>query len=684
MPGPCLIFADYFFWKMKNYTILPKALSWIVRCGLLFLFIMTLLRLALVISFAANGVGFSALLPAFWLGFRFDARMVGIVCLLLLLFSFIKKLHPFTSKSGKRLALIIWGLAVTVLGLFYTMDFANYAYLHQRLSGSILNFAQDASISATMMWQSYPIVKLLAALALGCIFLIGLIKVLYKKTAAKNTLPNKKNRLGWNTFFVLVLALAIFGRAGQYPLRWSDAFALGNDYAANVALNPIQSFFSSLSFRHATFNEKKVREHYAFMSSFLGVEKPDSIGLNFERHFAAGKGINNGQPMNVVLIICESFSAYKSSMWGNPLNTTPYIDSISRQGIFFDHCFSPSFGTARGVWTAMTGIADVMPSKTASRNPALVDQHNIMADFEGYEKLYFIGGSSSWANIRGLLINNIPGLQLFEQDDYASPKVDVWGISDKNLFLEANKRLSQQQKPFFAVIQTADNHRPYTIPAADAVGFVKLNPPIDTLKKYGFESAEEYNAFRYTDYCYQTFFRTAASQPYFNNTLFVMVGDHGIRGDAGNMFPRAWTAQGLTAMHVPLLFYAKNITQPARYSFPVSQMDISATIAGLCGIPYFTNAIGRNLLPNGQKPDSNQVHAAFIYDPDTQKPGIVYNGRYFGYTIDRQNAPDFVSTLNNDAITNADSLGRQYRQMTEALYETARYQLFHNKKKATK
>ena len=67
-----------------------------------------------------------------------------------------------------------------------------------------------------------------------------------------------------------MMAYCIVGRivvkGGQYPLRWSDAFTLGKDYAANVASNPFQSFFSTLSFKDATYDEQKVRKHYAWMS----------------------------------------------------------------------------------------------------------------------------------------------------------------------------------------------------------------------------------------------------------------------------------------------------------------------------------------------------------------------------------------------------------------------------------
>lgn len=86
----------------------------------------------------------------------------------------------------------------------------------------------------------------------------------------------------------------------------------------------------------------------------------------------------------------------------------------------------------------------------------------------------------------------------------------------------------------------------------------------EKLKQCGFDSLEEMNAFRYTDYCFKKFFEEAWRSPYFKNTIFVFVGDHGIDGNAGTMFPPAWTEQKLTSYHVPLLFYGPKFVPPQR------------------------------------------------------------------------------------------------------------------------
>ena len=126
------------------------------------------------------------------------------------------------------------------------------------------------------------------------------------------------------------MGLAIFGRFSQYPLRWSDAFAFGDDFKANLSLNPVQSFFSTLQFRHADYDEKKVRLYYPLMAAYLGVQQQDSSRLNYNRTINPSRKIE--VKPNIVLVICESFSGYKSSMWGNPLNTTPFFKSLCDSG----------------------------------------------------------------------------------------------------------------------------------------------------------------------------------------------------------------------------------------------------------------------------------------------------------------------------------------------------------------
>lgn len=654
-----------------------KKLRWILLTTLLFFTVMSIDRFFLLFtSTYLHGIS-KNLFSAIWLGARYDFRDLGILAIVMLMLSFIPLFDPFKSPAGKKFWIGLLSFLSVFVVFIYVVDIIHFDYLAQRLNASILNFIPEGNTSVMMLWQTYPVIKILLLIAALSAILIYFILKTHKITSRQTVTVTKTRIVINNVCLFLLSALCIFGRVDQYPLRWSDAFELRDSRLSQLALNPFQSFFSTLSFRHVSFDEQAGRKYYPLMAGYLGV---DSAHINPHRFMRSIAG--NGTPKpNIVLVICESFSAYKSSMWGNPLNTTPYFNSLCNDGIFFEDCFTPHFGTARGVWATVTGIPDVLLDKTASRDPLIVDQHSIINDFKGYEKDYFIGGSTSWANIKGLLENNIEGINIHEQGSYNAKKVDVWGISDKNLFLQANEVLRNKTAPFFTIIQTSDNHRPYTIPKEDKEDFKTVSFPNDTLIKYGFQSNEELNAFRYTDFCFQKFIETAKKEKYFQNTVFVFVGDHGIRGDAGNMFPKAWTINALTDFHVPLLFYAPALLKSGKHTMISSQVDILPTIAGIAGIPYTNTTLGRDLL---HLTDTNS-NIAFIIDHDVRNITVVH-GKYLFQRHLLNNEEMLVSILDNEPVSkdSATAISNSMRDLTLGFYETSRFMLFNNAKAAGK
>lgn len=658
---------------------LPRLIRWILSTGLIFLVLMTLFRLGLYIFFNKQGHTTGQVLPSFWLGLRFDLRIVCLIMLVMMVLASFKFLNPFRKKYARIFWLALLTLAAIAVIIFYSVDFGHYAYLRQRLNASVLNYLEDAAISMDMVWQSYPVIWIMLGLLTLTFIIVWLLRRQMLRFDKKQSSITRKQRNVWFIVFFLLFGAAIFGRFNQYPLRWSDAFSLGTDYKAQLALNPFESFFNTLRYRHSSYDVKKLKEYYPLLASYYGLDASQATNdFTWPARTTQHAGIAQPIVTNVVLVICESFSGYKSSMWGNPLNTTPYFDSLSRHGLFFDRCFTPAYGTARGVWAIITGTPDVELANTASRNPAAVNQHTIINDFKHSEKFYFIGGSASWANIRGLLTNNISNLQLYEQDQFNAPAIDVWGISDKNLLLESNKILARQKKSFFAVIQTAGNHRPYTIPEEDKNEFKPVSVAKDSLTRHGFESNEELNAFRYTDFCIRKFMEAASKEKYFDNTMFVFIGDHGIPGNAGEMLPQAWTKQRLTSEHVPLLFYfpPKSVwsQRRGRISRIASQIDVLPTIAGLCGINYSNTTLGRDLMDTTFY--SKQM--AFIVDPDNAMIGVVNDSVYYRQQITSAKG-EIVSIIDNRPVPANNTA--QLRQLTEGMFQAAKYLLLNNKKK---
>jgi phosphoglycerol transferase MdoB-like AlkP superfamily enzyme len=722
---------------MKRKSNFPRLVKWIFLTGIAFLIFMTIMRFIFFYHFAPSNYTFSNCIKSFLLGLNFDVRIVcGIiifpfvignlhlkyiekkrlsvgsilqlfftVLIMALLLFFMKKGHaplstlitigilfililgwlfstkncnPFENSLSQKIFKIYFLIITILLVFLYVVDFENFDYLHERLNASVLNYLGDAKISMNMVWQTYPVFTLLISIIIGTALLFWLINRWFNKTEKSVYEGKAISKFIIGFVFTLLLGLGVFGRLNQYPLRWSDAFTFDDNFKANLSLNPAQSFLSTLKFKNSTYDLKKVKEYYPLMSQYLNVQNPDSILLSYKRIHEVATPAN---PPNVVVVICESFSAYKSSMWGNPLNTTPYFDQMCNNGVFFDRCFTPAYGTARGVWAVLTGIPDVEYPTTSSRNPAYVDEHSIINDYNGYKKFYFIGGSSSWANIRGLLTNNIDSLHLYEQEDYKSKPIDVWGISDKSLFLEANHVLKQQKAPFFAVIQTADNHRPYTIPEEDKKEFVLKNYPTDTLRKYGFASNDELNAFRFTDFSFQKFIEAAKKESYFNNTIFVFVGDHGIRGDAGDMFPKAWETDGLTTQHVPLLFYSPSLLMPQRIDRTCSQIDLLPSVSALAKVSFTNTTLGKNLFDTIQN-NVRFKNLAFLFDPDIKQIGIVTDEYVYVHNL-LSGKEDFRSSKNNLPLNKTSEISadkKSLQTLSDAYYQTAKYMLLNNKK----
>ncbi|MFT3910653.1 MAG: sulfatase-like hydrolase/transferase [Ferruginibacter sp.] len=644
-----------------------------VKLFFIYLFIFTAFRIATVICFKPKAIGIFELWPSFWLGLKYDLRWIAFILFPIAVFSLYPKFSPFYSERLKKFWTYYLGIITLLVLFFYGADFGQFAYINARLNADALIFAEDPQESLQMVWQSYPVVWILIGLFGAVLMVTWMFRRTHVGVEGANVNVHKFTyQRRWHLAALLILGWFMYGFFTASPLNFFRAFSLNDEFKSNLALNPLQNFFTTLRFRAPDYNSR-AKEYYPVMSRFLSLKNPASVTDKYTRIVQPGSKALECQP-NIVLVICESFSMYKSSMSGNPLNSTPYFNELASQGIFFDRCFSPTFGTARGVFATLTGTPDVQLSTFATRNEASVNQRMIINDFEGYEKFYFLGGRTQFNNFAGL-IKNIKDVHVYEEGSYESEKLNVWGISDKNLFLEANKVLAKQTKPFFSIIQTADNHRPFDIPEEDS-DFRRKIIPDEELLKYGFESQKEYTAFAYTDFCFKKFIETAKKEPYFNNTIFVFVGDHGVEGNADAIYPHAWTEQRLSDEHIPLLFYAPSLLSPAKHSEPVSQIDVLPTIAGMLQQPYTNSTLGRDLLDSCTK-----ENAAFIIYHAPGWIGVVSDDYFYRKNI-RIKKEEFVP-LKTGLVPltqkQTDSAKKHLSELTSAIYETARWMLVNNK-----
>ncbi|RLA73066.1 MAG: phosphoglycerol transferase [Epsilonproteobacteria bacterium] len=666
---------------------MPRILKFILLYTLAFTSLLIAMRLLFFILFDTidSPLSSSDFWTAMWLGGRFDMRVAVATVLPLFFTGWITWFNPFNYKTVR----IIWHtaltIAFTVISLAYIIDIGHYAYLNSRLNFTAMRFVEDAAISANMVWESYPVLWI----TLGWFLSIALFVVALEKIhnyVAKSEPAKLKIWQGIVVGFVafIIVFIAAYSKFSQYPLRWSEATFSKHPFAAQLTYNPVHYFFDTWKNGRINYNLADTQKSYATITDFLGVSEKNATILNYQRHIPAVQGLAK-QP-NIVLIIVESYASYKTSLSGNPLDPTPHTKALAEGGYYFKNFFTPSTGTARSIYTTITGMPDVELKGTSSRNPLIVDQHSIMDEFEGYEKYYFIGGSASWGNIRGILTKNIKGLKLYEEQHYDSPRNDVWGISDMNLFIEADAVLKKEKKPFIAIIQTSGNHRPYTIPD-DSKGFELQHPGDDEARRYGFHDEKEFNAYRLMDYSIKYFSQLAKASGYDQKTIFALWGDHGIDGFSGEHVFKGESSSKLAlgSHRVPFVVWSPGlITEPKEFDTVVSEVDILATMAGMAGQKYTSTTMGRDMFDAAY---DGKRYAFTIWHTAIPHIGMVGSQYYFRMLADGTNAGLYEiesDTPLTDHTSEHPELAKKLRELTLAYYKTAQYMAYHNKEAAVK
>ena len=622
------------------------------------------------------------LIRALWVGVRFDLRLAVFIIVPVGLFFMIPFINPLRTAISRRLVNIYLRTVAVLVTFFYAFDMAHYGYLNHRIDVSAFKLLENPMIALQMVWESYPVVWSIIGVSILIWATWRAIEKAFQYLEDRQRLVRFRDKFFAFTMGGVILLFSIWGTFRQYRLLWSDAYFSEDPFIVAAGLNPILYFNETRSFVLEDFNEEKTREYYDLMIQELDVKQPDSKRLSYARTVDE-REIKN-QP-NIVIIFLESVGYNRMARSGNPLNGTPNLDQLSTEGIFFDRFYIPMVGTARSVFGMVTGIHDVVRVETASSNPRIVDQYSLINALTGYEKYYIMGGSASWRNIRGLLQNNIPDMQIMDQDDLDFPRLDVWGISDNDLFKVAHKTFQNidQSQPFFAIVQTATNHRPYSIPK-NIEGFDLKDVDKTVLSNAGFHSKEQYNAMRMLDHAVGAYISSAKTASYFNNTIFLFFGDHGTSDPRALHMPKSDYDLKLRSYQVPFLIYGPELIKGGIVRNDVSQLvDLLPTVNGLAGKPYENRTMGRDLL-NGEIPIDP---LALIINKKMAKPHIAVIGKNYYLSLSNRGGGSRVKLHQLWSDKPLVNMKDKYPKITDryldrlnGIYETTKYMLYHNQK----
>ena len=648
-----------------------------VRFLVFHMLIFSLMRGAFFLLFrdSTSPLAAEVVAKSFYLGAKFDLRATIFLLLPLVSLSWLRPLHLRTRT-------LLWANIYAVLAVgwlaVYLLDFGYYAYLKTRVNATFVTFLFNPLSSAQMIIENYPVVW---GSLLSLLFLYVYHNFLRRYVLHQDFYPlnEAKRSYAWgHALFALMCLGGLYGKLSYYPLRWSEAFFSPEPFASNLALNPQLYLAQTLRHRDLNYDAEKLRQHYDLLAEYFEVSQPEKETLNFIRHIPA-KAKFSGKSPNVILVVMESYASYKTALRNNPLDAGPFLSKLAKEGVYFSEYYVPVEGTARSMFALMSGVADLSTYKTASRNPLIVEQNVLLDYFDEHDKLYMIGGSANWGNIRAVFSNNVKDIEIVEEGEYSEPRVDVWGLSDYHLFKEVIAKLKKRSsdKPFFAVVQAASYHRPYSIPE-NIPGFQYIEKSEAELSHAGFISNQEYNSFRFSDFSLQKFFEWAEKEPWYEDTIFVVTGDHGIPDNGAPFDVRSRVETETAPFHVPLVFFStKFLPQPMQIDRVASEVDVLPSIAGLLGIEYKNQAMGRDLF----NPAYDSKRFAFTYTYHRRgEYGLIGEGHY----LKVKPSGRFLYALNNplgaiDVKEQSPELYQRMSNLTDALFEFGKYMLHNNK-----
>ena len=432
-----------------------------------------------------------------------------------------------------------------------------------------------------------------------------------------------------------------------------------NRVESELAQNGLSSFAraaltNEIDYR-TNYKSEESKENFALVARELerggGVFTRLSEG-RLDRSFPARPGLGR---LNVVLVSSESFGAEFSRLYGSDRNLTPNFDGFAEQGIWFSNAYASGTRTVRGLEAFSASIPPI-PTVSILRRPGfgqVATWGGVMRSL-GYRTSFLYGGYGYFDNMNAYFGEN--GFDVVDRRSISSVRFEnIWGVSDEDLFVHSLAyfdRLHAAGDPFFSIIMTTSNHKPFTFRAGlEAQGI----PP---------EGGGRAAGVRYADFALGRFLRDAREHPWFDDTVFVVAADHGARVYGAEQIP-------LRTYEIPMMIYAPKHLEPRRVDALTTQIDIAPTVLGLLGLPYEAPFFGQDSL---NSPSEGRV-ALFNHNHDV---AIYRDGRLVVFGLGKS-----VNTLDYDPAADRyrptardpelERLGIAYFQTAYELFEGGKY-----------
>jgi phosphoglycerol transferase MdoB-like AlkP superfamily enzyme len=560
---------------------------------------------------------------AFVKGLWFDNVIACYILILPLVVLWITSLFNYTAKW---IYLFTGGWFIGFYSLAFIISVSNipyFEYFFKTINSSIYNWFGYAGTTTGMIFGEtsyyFPIFLGITAIVLWGIGIHLLSKRTYERCLQSAKSISIKERgiiLLAGAALVGLCLFGIRGRMGYNPIKVSQAYYCEDPFLNQLGVNPAFNLLTS-----TLDDQRKENRELALMDGETAINQVQNL-LN-------RKGIADISPIarivtsdtttthpNIVFIFMESMSAKLMQAYGQSQNLTPYLDSLYQESLVFNNIYSAGIHTNHGMYSTLYSFPTIMKRNAMKGSviPVYSGLPTVLKD-NGYYNLFFMTHESQYDNMNAFFRTN--GFdEIYAEENYPKEKIaNHFGVQDDYLYEYAipilNER-AQSGQPFFTVLLSISNHPPYVIPSY-------FHPKSDKIEDQIVE---------YADWSIRKFMTEAQKQPWFDNTLFVLIGDHGkLVGTPENEMPESYN-------HVPLMMYGKGITPQAINDFG-GQIDVAPTLLGMLGINYTQNNFGVDLLKE-KRPcifytadnliaarDSSQL---YIHSPET--------GQEFCYSLE--------------------------------------------------
>lgn len=528
-------------------------------------------------------------IKALCIGWLFDTSVSCYMLMVPLILVAIGELAHIRVKGYYAVAHYMLMVLYTVCLLVFATDIPYFCFFFTRFDVSAFTLADDLGATTKMILQepSYLLFLLLfLCIAVGwwllgrMIFRRVLVAGLQRTDADAGDVQPAQSvflPMGWAIVVtVVMLFLNFIGMRGQpfykSPLRISNAYFSDSPFLNQMGLNPVFTFMKSLE----EMNKEKRNP-----IELIDIETARrEMAAQSQWPETEGEALVLPEGTNVVIVLMETMSNEFTALGSDPKGSlTPCLDSLMEEGITFTEAWSAGTQSYNGFYSTHYGHPTIFKrhSLRGGTIPKVCGLPQVLKS-SGYSTTYFMAHKGYFDGLEGFMYAN--GFdKVYDQDSYPEEEVvGPYGIPDHLLFRHAVEHINElaEDGPFYATIATCSNHKPFIIP--EGIGFTARSENIE-------EQATEY-----ADWSIGQFMVEASAQPWFENTLFVFVADHGCE-DRNQIYDIP-----LARVRIPIVFYAPGRIQPQKVTRPAMQLDVAPTILGLLGIEYESHMLGIDAL----------------------------------------------------------------------------------------